>query len=198
MSKFPVQWIPLTLTSFYVGITSYNSHGFIYRVVLFLFGLLLWTLGEYLAHRFLFHIEPTNRVGNFCHFLMHGIHHLTPLGTLYFPNKSLSNMTDDTRLTFPIPLAAAASFAILYLWSVISPAWFPYPLMLTGTATGYMIYDAIHYYFHHSTVFAKLPLLGHYLSYMKSRHIAHHYSNQNVNFGVSNPLWDFVFTTSAE
>ena len=50
-----------------------------------MYGLLVWTLAEYLIHRFLFHGEDTwmkyfffNKYVYTFHFLVHGIHHAFP------------------------------------------------------------------------------------------------------------------------
>src|SRR6266853_6601207 len=47
-------------------------------VALFLLGVLLWTLTEYLIHRYIFHYEPKTRWGKRLHYLIHGVHHDYP------------------------------------------------------------------------------------------------------------------------
>src|SRR2546429_132740 len=42
---------------------------------LFAFGILIWTLLEYVIHRCVFHYEPKSRAGKFVHFMVHGVHH---------------------------------------------------------------------------------------------------------------------------
>ena len=63
-------------------------------IIYFLIGLSVWTLFEYVAHRFLFHWEPPLELKyfnadrlNVISFLVHGMHHLIP--------------TDELRLVFP-------------------------------------------------------------------------------------------------
>src|SRR5438046_10671357 len=41
---------------------------------LFLLVILLWTLLEYLIHRYIFHYEPKTRLGKWLHFIIHGVH----------------------------------------------------------------------------------------------------------------------------
>jgi sterol desaturase/sphingolipid hydroxylase (fatty acid hydroxylase superfamily) len=71
---------------------------------LFLLGVLIWTLLEYIIHRYVFHYEPKSRLGKQFHFIVHGVHH-------DYPN-------DARRLVMPpsvsIPLAILfwALFAI--------------------------------------------------------------------------------------
>src|SRR5207302_8499787 len=47
-------------------------------LALFAFGILIWTLLEYVIHRCVFHYEPKSRWGNFLHFMLHGVHHDYP------------------------------------------------------------------------------------------------------------------------
>jgi hypothetical protein len=56
-------------------------------VASFLLGMLIWTLIEYIIHRWIFHMETSTGGWNWFHFFAHGIHHLCP--------------TDASRLTFP-------------------------------------------------------------------------------------------------
>src|SRR5207253_6031919 len=42
---------------------------------LFMLGALIWTLLEYIVHRYIFHYEPTSRVGKQLHFIVHGVHY---------------------------------------------------------------------------------------------------------------------------
>ncbi|KAL5099543.1 hypothetical protein RYX36_003870, partial [Vicia faba] len=63
------------------------------RLPLFvLLGIFVWTLAEYLLHRFLFHVQTKSYWGNTLHYLLHGCHHKHPM--------------DSLRLVFP-PAAAA-------------------------------------------------------------------------------------------
>ena len=45
---------------------------------LFLVGVLVWTLLEYIIHRYVFHYEPKSRLGKQFHFIVHGVHHDYP------------------------------------------------------------------------------------------------------------------------
>jgi sterol desaturase/sphingolipid hydroxylase (fatty acid hydroxylase superfamily) len=55
---------------------------------------------------------------------------------------------------------------------------------------GYLLYDMTHYAAHH------LPMRSGYLKFLKRYHIMHHYRTPNARFGVSSPLWDYVFRTA--
>src|SRR5207244_12871900 len=44
----------------------------------FLLGVLLWTLLEYLIHRYIFHYETKTRLGKRLHYIINGVHHDSP------------------------------------------------------------------------------------------------------------------------
>src|SRR5262249_33884540 len=74
---------PLILYFPVVGFMLYVAvwrQGFPVLVVvgLFLLGMLLWTLFEYLIHRYIFHYEPKTGVGKRLHYIIHGVHHDYP------------------------------------------------------------------------------------------------------------------------
>ena len=107
----------------------------------FLFGFLVWTFGEYMLHRFVFHGEdywlPNHPMILAHHFLIHGIHHAFPM--------------DRYRLVFP-PLPG---YLIMYVFFVI-PLRAIFPLeysgaVIAGNMTMYVLYDMIHYFMHHSS-----------------------------------------------
>ncbi len=47
-------------------------------VGLFLLGVLIWTLVEYIIHRYVFHYEPKTALGKLLHYIIHGVHHDYP------------------------------------------------------------------------------------------------------------------------
>jgi len=139
--------------------------------------MLIWTLLEYIIHRWVFHMETYTGGWNWFHFFAHGIHHLCP--------------TDASRLTFP-PVFSVVLGTAFYKAVVggLGPG-FP-EAMFAGGAFLYMMYDAMHYYFHHGD---NLPWAPAYFKWMKRRHMDHHYKNENMNYGVTAPIWDVVFGT---
>ncbi len=160
-------------------------------------GLLVWTILEYVIHRWLFHppqwIEDDTRricstlkvtdpvmpaMPTFRHkfyFMVHGVHH-------DYPN-------DSTRLVMPpsvsIPLAIVFWYAFRAAFGLASPAVF------AGLIVGYLAYDTIHHGTHHASASSPLARIW------KKRHFRHHYANSERDFGVSNPLWDVVFGTKS-
>jgi 4-hydroxysphinganine ceramide fatty acyl 2-hydroxylase len=148
-------------------------------IALFIFGLFHWTFLEYTLHRFLFHGEdywlPDIKGVIAFHWMFHGIHHT-------FPQEKL-------RLVMPIApgLAILNLFITLPLFLALSPE--KAFVVTAGTYIGYICYDMMHYFFHHSS-----PKSG-YVREMKQIHMAHHYRDGKVAFGVSNKFWDVVFRT---
>jgi 4-hydroxysphinganine ceramide fatty acyl 2-hydroxylase len=140
---------------------------------LFLFGFLFWTLLEYLIHRYAFHYEPKSGLGKRFHFMLHGVHH-------DYPN-------DASRLVMPpsvsIPLALVFYGIFLVLFGRYAPAPF------AGLVFGYLCYDMIHYAIHH------FPMNRGVWLWLKQYHLRHHYQDDHHGYGVSSPLWDFVFRT---
>ena len=143
-----------------------------------MFGLFLWTLVEYGMHRFLFHIDewlPDNRWFLTAHFLLHGVHHYLP--------------TDRLRLVMPPTLF----LALAYPWYRLARLIFPYYIAIaiySGGIMGYIFYDTTHYLLHHQT-------LPSYWRELKKYHLAHHYKNFDLGYGVTSKLWDIVFGTDS-
>ena len=139
-----------------------------------LLGVFLWTLLEYVLHRFVFHFKPRSGLGRRVHFLAHGIHHLDPW--------------DKTRLVFPPLLGVAVAVPIfLSIWAFLPLG----PAMATmgGLLVGYLGYDMTHYYTHHAKPRSRWG------RFVKRYHLAHHHKHWERMFGVSQPLWDVVFRT---
>ncbi len=144
-----------------------------------LIGLFLWTLAEYTLHRFLFHHKPTSPRQERIFFLFHGVHHAQP--------------QVKTRLVMPLPVSIPMAVLFYGLYYLIvgvvlrAPAWVA-PLM-AGFLIGYLVYDLTHYATHH------FPMRSGYAKYIKRYHMQHHYKDPNTRFGVSSPVWDWVFRT---
>lgn len=142
-----------------------------------LIGGVCWLLFEYSLHRFIFHMPTTGYYSNIFHFLIHGHHHITPM--------------DLDRLVFPPVPALLLGAPFWYGAPRILGTRLGYP-WLVGMGLGYLVYDMTHFWIHHA-----VPKNG-FLKMQKRRHVHHHYFQPNVNFGISNPLFDVVFGTLKE
>jgi sterol desaturase/sphingolipid hydroxylase (fatty acid hydroxylase superfamily) len=175
-----VIWLPYAVVMFDWGITLRPPQaGTAYLLGCFLAGLFVWSFVEYNIHRFFFHFCPTNAWQERIVYLFHGVHHAQP-GL-------------KTRLVMPpvvsIPMAAFF-FALFYLLvgqALGQPHWVG-PLT-AGFTVGYVAYDMIHYATHH------FPMRWGVFRYLKRHHMLHHYKTPDKRFGVSSPLWDWVYGT---
>lgn len=141
--------------------------------VLFVSGFLFFTLLEYLAHRYFFHMLPTTKMKAKVQYLVHGVHHEYP--------------KDKDRLAMP-PFVAVCYGLILYLIFSFLLGEFVFGF-LPGMLLGYATYLGVHYVVH-----AYQPPKNR-LKVLWVHHGIHHYKDHTVAFGVSSPLWDYVFRT---
>ena len=173
-------WLPIVVLLLVYAILTAPDLAFPVTIPLgFLFGLFLWTFAEYTLHRFLFHHKPATPRQERIFFLFHGIHHAQP--------------QDKTRLVMPFPVSIPLALGFYGLFYLIlgvllkAPQWVN-PLV-AGFMVGYLVYDLTHYATHHFT------MRSGYAKYLKRYHMAHHYKNPDSRYGVSSPLWDWVFRT---
>lgn len=135
-------------------------------------GLFIWSITEYLLHRFIFHFVPKSKWGLRLHFIFHGVHHDYP--------------RDAKRLVMPpsVSIPLAVLFYFLFLWLL------PARMMnafFAGFILGYLAYDMIHYAIHHANFKTSV------MKRIKQHHMLHHYQDQNKGYGVSSSLWDIFF-----
>ena len=167
-----ILFVPVVLGCAWLGLD--RGYGAAAVVGFLLGGLLIWTLTEYWLHRLVFHWEPDHPLGRRIHFIMHGVHHDHP--------------NDPLRLVMPpalsIPLAALFLLGFLAIFG--EAAGFP---LFAGFILGYLVYDYTHYHVHHHvprTAAGKR---------LREQHMRHHFQDHRFGYGVSSPLWDFVFRT---
>lgn len=140
----------------------------------FALGIAVWSIAEYLLHRFIFHFVPKAKWALRIHFIFHGVHH-------DYPN-------DVKRLVMPPSVSIPLAFIFYFLFSFILTqqhlfAFFP------GFVIGYLFYDISHYALHHFNFKGKV------WKELKRHHMLHHYSDETKGFGVSSPLWDKIFNS---
>ena len=120
------------------------------------------------------HYEPKTRVGKRLHYIIHGVHH-------DYPN-------DARRLVMPpsvsVPLAFLFYGMFLLIFGPFASSVF------AGLVFGYVCYDMLHYATHH------FPMKRGVLLWLKQYHLRHHYKDDHVGYGISSPLWDYVFRTT--
>ncbi len=171
---------PIVIYSMYFPVIAFLLYyGYSYKqlsipaiILLFLSGMLVWSLMEYILHRFVFHFVSENKALQTIVYKLHGIHHEYP--------------RDKERLFMPpVPsvILATCFFSLQYL--ILGHNAFSF---FPGFLFGYLLYGSMHYAIH-----AFVPP-----SFMKAlwrNHHLHHYKYPDQGFGVSSVLWDHVFRT---
>ncbi|KAI1343837.1 Inositolphosphorylceramide-B hydroxylase [Xylariaceae sp. FL0016] len=172
----PMVWLPCIAYG-----TKLAAEGFdnpLGLVTSFGSGIFAWTLVEYVLHRCLFHLDyylPDNRVALTMHFLLHGVHHYLPM--------------DKYRLVMPPTLFVVLATPFwklahaLFYWD-----WHLATAIYCGGIFGYVCYDLTHYFLHHQN----LPL---WYKQLKKYHLAHHFLDYELGFGVTSAFWDRIFGT---
>ncbi|HEU4552322.1 MAG TPA: sterol desaturase family protein [Chitinophaga sp.] len=135
-------------------------------------GLFLWTITEYIMHRWVFHYIPKSKWGLRLHFIFHGVHH-------DYPN-------DRLRLVLPPSVSIPLAVGFYFLFRALMGEAYLYAFY-PGFVFGYLCYDISHYAFHHLNFKNKLWMK------LKKHHMLHHYSDDTKGYGVSSALWDKIF-----
>lgn len=144
----------------------------LFSLGLFIGGVLLWTLFEYLIHRYLFHLKGDSTFIKKFTYLMHGVHHKQP-------------RVENWVFMPPLP----GTFYVVVFFGLFGLLLNSFaPVFLSGFLLGYLIYAIIHFYIH-----LKKPIKR--FSFFWRHHSLHHYKYPSKAFGVSSPLWDIVFHT---
>lgn len=147
-------------------------------LILFICSIFVWTLTEYLLHRYIFHWISENKIVKRFHFIMHGSHHLYPKDT-------------ERLLMPPVPglIMGSILFGLQYvLFSLTGNGnltWGFFP----GFFLGYLLYS----FLHRATHVYRAPKK--YFGWIWRHHLLHHYKYPDKAFGVSNTIWDRVFGT---
>jgi len=136
-------------------------------------GVFFFTFLEYMLHRYLFHMNTDTERRKKIQYSIHGMHHEYP--------------KDKDRLAMPlvasIPLAIVL-FMVFYF--VLGDFVFGF---LPGIMVGYSTYLLVHYAVH------AYPPPKNFLRELWINHSIHHYRGDHYAYGVSSPLWDYIFGT---
>jgi sterol desaturase/sphingolipid hydroxylase (fatty acid hydroxylase superfamily) len=152
---------------------THTSLSAITTIVCFFIGMLFFTWVEYNAHRYLFHMPTYTKAKEKFQYTIHGVHHEFP--------------KDKTRLAMPPLLSITISTILLLLFRLVMGDYvFAF---LPGFLTGYAMYLSVHYMVH-----AFQPP-NNFLKMLWINHGIHHYKDGLVVFGVSSPLWDYIYGT---
>jgi 4-hydroxysphinganine ceramide fatty acyl 2-hydroxylase len=190
----PIIWLPPVVYGTYLSREGLS--GWPQVASCFGLGVFIWTLVEYILHRFLFHLDeyatlpfnraldlyshsnrylPDNRVAITLHFLLHGVHHYLPM--------------DKYRLVMPPTLFVVLAYPFWKLaHTIFSFNWHMGTAVYCGGIFGYICYDLTHYFLHHKN-------LPPFYKELKKWHLQHHFMDYENGFGVTSRFWDVVFGT---
>ena len=168
-------WLPFVVYAPFVAglLVAHRGAGLVHLAWPLLAGVLLWTLVEYLLHRFGLHLPQHTRAWRVAYFLVHGHHHADPRD----PERLVAALPQSALL-----LALVYGLASLALDGPASAA------LLAGTTLGYLAYEAAHWRIHH----ARRP--GPLFRRLARHHLAHH-GDPTSRYGISSPLWDVLLGT---
>jgi len=141
-------------------------------------GLFIWTFTEYTMHRFVFHFPPRTPAQERIVFLFHGVHHAQP--------SLKTRLVMPPVVSVPLALVFYGLFSLVFGW-LNAPLWIA--PTVAGVVLGYLIYDLTHYATHHWSI------RGGYFKFLKRYHMLHHFKTEDARFGVTSPIWDYVFRT---
>jgi len=165
-------YLPVLILLPYYSVKVVEYSG-INTFLLFISGILFWTLTEYILHRFAFHHHPESEYGKRINYVLHGNHHEYP--------------RDKERLFMPAaPSLIIASMFFLLFYLLIGKSSFAF---FPGFMLGYLIYGSMHYAIH-----AWNPPFKWMKGLWRNHHL-HHYKHSDMGFGVSSTFWDHVFGT---
>lgn len=160
---------PVILASLYLAFADADAGQVLGGIAMVLAGGILWTLAEYLIHRFAFHHVPLLKP-------VHMAHH-------HAPRELNGTPTLLTVLIFVVgvyvPLGAMIG------WRMAAAA-------TAGVMLGYLAYVSVHYVVHHMGSGGLRPLRR-----LIKLHAVHHHDTEH-NFGVTSDFWDRVFGTLAK
>jgi sterol desaturase/sphingolipid hydroxylase (fatty acid hydroxylase superfamily) len=145
-------------------------------VGMFLLGMLSFSWVEYNVHRYVFHMSTYTKLRAKIQYVAHGVHHEFP--------------KDKDRLAMPPLLSVTIATILLLLFRLIlGDLVFSF---LPGFLVGYAGYLSVHYIVH-----AYQPPKN-FFKVLWVNHGMHHYKNGDIIFGVSTPLWDYIYGTMRE
>ena len=160
----------LVVMLFAITFSRMTQYAWLEWMMSFLCGVAVWTLAEYVFHRFILHDFPFFA-------RLHDEHHADPTGLIGTPTWF--------------------SVAVI-LFGILLPLWWGTNFdvasgLTSGFMAGYLWYVSIHHAVHHMKMRD-----GSYLFHAKRRHALHHFARQSCNFGVTTGFWDRVFGTVFE
>lgn len=167
-------YVSLVAFLFPIAVANYRSS---LRPILVLttFGFISWEVLEYVLHRFVFHLDVRREYFRRLIYYAHLSHHENP--------AAADKLFASLWLSLPI-----ASLYFVTVWA-LTGSWAAAVYLWSGLVAGYLCYEWLHYQAHHGR-----PRLA-VFRYLKKYHLLHHHATPDLRFGVSSPVFDYLFRT---
>jgi 4-hydroxysphinganine ceramide fatty acyl 2-hydroxylase len=140
-------------------------------------GVCVYTISEYLTHRFVFHMKPPKHP-LLLRFMkrIHYDHHVDPnnLHLLFLP------------IWYSLPNIIVASIVFYFISGQLD-----YTLSFAAGVSGFLLFYEWKHYLAHRPMVPKTP----WGRAMKKTHLWHHFKNENFWYGVTNPAMDLLLGT---
>ena len=133
----------------------------------------LWTINEYVTHRFLFHLQAKSEFTRKLVYTMHTGHH-------EYPNDKRFMLIG---LNVSIPNAIITGFIF---WLIVGELWTG---LLAGWLCCYLFYDWLHFATHAYNFESR------WFRRLKKHHLQHHFKYNDRNYGVVTSFWDWIVGT---
>jgi sterol desaturase/sphingolipid hydroxylase (fatty acid hydroxylase superfamily) len=171
----PYIFYTAVLSLMHYGVVKSGASSLASAAALFGAGLLTWGLYEYATHRWVLHREPKAEGFNLPGNLTHLRHHADP--------NSLQRL--NVQLGESVPVCVVY---YLLAWA-LTGSWQAAAHLFTGLIAGYFFYEYLDFQAHHGTSRGRLT------RYFRKYHLQHHHYDATVRFGVTSPLFDYLFGT---
>lgn len=163
-------YTPIVLYFLSKSFTHFNVFIILLAMIL---GLFIWSFTEYCTHRFAFHFKVKNSRLKYLHAIFHLAHH----------EQLQDSSKYQALIILTLPISVLYYYLFKFLFAALSAPIF------AGFILGYIIYEIVHFSTHQFKMQSKIT------KSLKQHHMRHHYFNDTKNFGVTSPLWDYVFHT---
>jgi sterol desaturase/sphingolipid hydroxylase (fatty acid hydroxylase superfamily) len=172
-------WGPFCIATAAIGIALVRDPLAI--VAAALFGIVVYSFIEYVAHRWFYHHVPESRI--------------LQLATGNVAREHLRHHDDPGKYGGAIngvqgPIVAFAAVLALLAWAVpFVPTGFCLVAIAAGGAN-YVAQELVHFSAHH------MPMQRGFIGVIQRHHMLHHYRDDDTNFGLFWPHWDYILGTS--
>jgi sterol desaturase/sphingolipid hydroxylase (fatty acid hydroxylase superfamily) len=165
-------WVPGAIASIVWGLMTGTA--WFHMLWLVVVGFIAWTFFEYVLHRWIFHFVPESKTLRRHYYLVHQIHH---------------EYHEWDRLVAPPMMSVTLGVIFLGLFYLLFGGHTWMWGFFAGFIFGYLAYDYVHFYTHFGRPKSRTAKM------LRRRHMQHHTTYPNRWYGVSSPLWDYVFRT---